>query len=89
MTLSLFVILVIYLIFCGVTLLFFLANLYHLIRFGALNLVTLLFSFISICGVILLVYFSYQYISGIDWGQTFTIFDVIRFKMPSIPKINL
>lgn len=86
MTIPLYVILFIYLGFSAITLLFWLAIMYHLIRFGTLNFINLLFSLISIAGIALWIFYSYRYLIAVDWTQTISIFDVIRFRMPSLPQ---
>ncbi len=89
MEVSLIIFLYIYLGLATVCFLFFLANLYHVIRFGTLNFGTVFISFIFICGVVLLVYFSYNQIQVIDWQQKINLagwLPFYKFK-PGIPKI--
>lgn len=69
MVITLFVFLIIYFIFAGIILLFYLVNFYHIVRFGALNFVTVFVSFIFLCGIIILAYFSYQYIIQVNWQE--------------------
>jgi hypothetical protein len=71
---------------CG---LFFLANLYHVIRFGTLNFGTVFMSFIFIAGLVLLVYFSYSQIQLINWQQKIEISNWLPFYKlkPGLPQI--
>ncbi len=73
MEVPLIIFLYIYLGLAAVCSLFFLANLYHVIRFGTLNFGTVFMSFIFLCGVTLLVFFTYQQIQVIDWQQKIQI----------------
>lgn len=89
MEVSLIIFLYIYFCLAAVCGLFFLANLYHVVRFGTLNFGTVLMSFIFIVGVVLLVYFSYNQIQNIDWQQKIPISNWLPFyKLKSgLPKI--
>jgi hypothetical protein len=86
MTIPLIIFLYIYFVLAGVTVLFFLANFYHLVRFGALNFATVFVSFIFLCGLVILGYFTYQYLIQVNWQEPITLFEGFSF---SLPKINL
>lgn len=84
MTISLSFLFIIYLILVGVVILFFLANFYHLVRFGALNTTTVLVSFLFLCGLIILAYFCYNFFSQVNWQQSITLFGGIEIDKPSL-----
>jgi hypothetical protein len=81
------VFLYLYLFLTGSVILFFLANLYHWIRFSFLNFKSVFVSFIFLAGLALLIYFSYQYLIQINWELEVPIFEKIEFK--NIKLINL
>lgn len=89
MTLTLFIFLIIYLVFAGIILLFYLANFYHLVRFGALNFATVFISFVFLCGIIILAYFSYQYLLPVSWNEPISLFGSLRLEVPhlELPKL--
>lgn len=54
---------------------------YHLVRFGFLNNLTVFMSFVFIAVFALILFISYQHISGIDWRQPLQIFTGVEMKM--------
>jgi len=77
MTFSLSFFLLIYALFLLLWGIFSLVALYHMLRFGFLNFTTFFITFIYIVISILILFFSYQYISQIDWGLNITVFEDI------------
>jgi ABC-type maltose transport system permease subunit len=73
MTIPLIAFLFLYLLFVVVWLIFGLVALYHIIRYGQVNFGTFLAAFIYIAGSIVILFFSYQYLSQIDWSVGLTI----------------
>jgi hypothetical protein len=82
MVITLFIFLVVYFVLAGVTVLFFLASLFHLIRFGTLNFATVFVSFVFLCGIIILAYFSYNYLIQVNWQESIKIFG--GFSLPKL-----
>lgn len=82
MTVPLYIFLIIYLLLVLVVLWFFLATFYHLVRFGTLNFATVFVPLIFVIGMFLLIYYSYQYLSTINWQDTITIFKEIHLEKP-------
>jgi len=74
MTIPLTAFLILYLILVFVWLVFSLIALFHMIRYGQINFTTFLTTFIYLAGSALLLFFSYQYLSRIDWSAGLSIF---------------
>ena len=53
---------------------------YHLVRFGFLNNLTVFMSFVFIAVFALILFISYQHISAIDWRQPLQIFTDIEMN---------
>jgi len=73
MTIPLIAFLYLYLLFLAVWLIFSLIALYHLLRFGQVNFATFFAAFFYLAGSVMLLFFSYQYLSPIDWSVGLTV----------------
>jgi hypothetical protein len=88
-TIPLFIFLIIYLALIFVCFIFLLFNLYHLFKFGILDLETVFVSFFFLAVLAIIVFVSYQQIVKIDWQQPFFSFKIPQFlKEIELPKIN-
>ncbi|MFA5359986.1 MAG: hypothetical protein WC349_03460 [Patescibacteria group bacterium] len=74
MTIPLIAFLFLYLLFLVVWLIFSLIALFHIIRYGQVSFGTFIAAFLYIAGSIVILFFSYQYLSQIDWSIGLTIF---------------
>jgi ABC-type maltose transport system permease subunit len=74
MTIPLIAFLFLYLLFLVVWLIFSLIALFHIIRYGQVSFGTFTAAFLYIAGSIIILFFSYQYLSQIDWSVGLTIF---------------
>ncbi|MDD5071127.1 MAG: hypothetical protein PHQ42_00065 [Patescibacteria group bacterium] len=74
MTFPLYIFLIIYLIFLLGWLIFSFIAIYHMFKYGFLNFTTFFTIFIYIAISILMLLFSYKYLSQIDWQMNVTIF---------------
>ncbi len=75
MTFSLSFFLFVYILFLLLWGIFSLVAIYHMFRFGFLNFTTFFTTFIYIAISVLILFFSYQYVSQIDWGLNVTLFE--------------
>ena len=73
MTIPLIAFLFLYLLFVFVWLVFSLIALYHMIKYGQINFTTFITTFAYIAGAVVILSFSYDYLSRIDWGVGLTI----------------
>ena len=74
MTIPLIVFLYLYLLFVFIWLIFSLVALYHMMRYGQVNLITFMATLAYIAGAAAILFFSYEYLSRIDWSVGLTIF---------------
>ncbi|MGC9048732.1 MAG: hypothetical protein ACP5IX_00715 [Patescibacteria group bacterium] len=84
MTIPLQIFLYLYFVLAGLVVLFFLANFYHLVRFGVLNFKTVFVSFLFLAGLVILGYFTYQYLIQVNWQEPITIFGGFHLEKPKI-----
>lgn len=68
-----FIFLALYLLGVLVMLLFGLASLIHLLRFGFLSSTIVLTTMMIIIGLALILFLSYQILAPVDWQQTFDL----------------
>ncbi|MBI4779411.1 hypothetical protein HY797_03090 [Candidatus Falkowbacteria bacterium] len=74
MTIPLIAFLFLYLLFVFIWLIFSLIALYHILRYGQISFTTFFTTFIYIVGAVIMFYFSFIYLSQIDWSVGLTIF---------------
>jgi len=82
MSFPLSIFLIIYFIFLVIFILFSYFDIYHLLKFGTLNITNFLVTFIYLGGSILIIFISWQYLSQIDWQQPIELFQGINFSSP-------
>jgi len=81
MTFPLYIFLIIYFIFLLIWLIFSFIGVYHMLKFGFLNLTTFFVIFIFIAVSFLILIASYKYLSQIDWRMNISIFgDIIKIN---------
>jgi hypothetical protein len=73
MTFPLSIFLYIYLAFLAVWALFVFTSMYHILKFGVKNMITFSVTFIFIAVAVFLLFFSYLFISEIQWDMNVTI----------------
>ncbi|MDD4271345.1 MAG: hypothetical protein PHF50_00910 [Patescibacteria group bacterium] len=73
MTIPLYAFLFLYLLFVLIWLIFSLIALYHMIRYGQINFITFITTFAYLVGAALILFFSYEYLSQIDWSVGLTV----------------
>ena len=73
--LPLYTLLILYIIFLLAYAFFSFSAIYHLLRFGLQSLGTFLMIFFYIAFSVLVLFASWQAVSGIDWTQEFIIFE--------------
>jgi len=73
MSFSLYIFLIIYLVFLFGWLIFSLVAIYHMLKFGFLNFTTFFIIFVYIIIAILLLVASYSYLSQIDWNLRISV----------------
>lgn len=44
-------------------------NLYHIVKFGVLNFTVIFVSFVFIAIAVLILFFTFQLLDGVDWNQ--------------------
>ncbi len=71
-----------YLLAVFIVLLFGLASLYHLLKFGVLSTTSVTMTFLLWAGTISILFASYRFISAFDWSQSF---DVVNFAVSLKP----
>jgi len=74
MTIPLIAFLFLYLLFVFIWLVFSLIALYHILRYGQINFTTWLAACAYIAVAAMILFFSYQSLSPIDWSAGLTIF---------------
>ena len=74
MTIPLIGFLFLYLLFVFVWLIFSLVALYHMMKYGQINFITFITTFAYLAGAAMILFFSYEYLSQIDWSVGLTIF---------------
>ncbi|MEK7558099.1 MAG: hypothetical protein AAB530_02730 [Patescibacteria group bacterium] len=74
MAFPLFFLLIIYLFFLAVWLIFSLIAIYHMIRFGSLNVTTFFTTFLYIAVAVIMLNVSYNFLIPIDWSINVSIF---------------
>jgi len=74
MSIPLITFLFFYLLFVFVWLIFSLVALYHIIRYGQINFVSFIVTFIYLAVAAVILNLSYQYLSQIDWSASLTVF---------------
>ncbi len=77
MTFPLYFLLIIYAIFLAVWSIFGLVAVYHMIRFGFFNFVTFFTTFIFIAVAAVILFYSFNFFSQIDWNLNVSIFEGI------------
>lgn len=82
MSIPLSVFLIIYLILGGIILLFFLISFLYLLRLSALDSSSVLISFVFLCGIIILIYLSSQYLFKVDWQEPIGVLSGIKIEIP-------
>jgi hypothetical protein len=85
MEISLTLFLYIYYGFLAIYLIFVLANLYHLIKFGFLTFGNVFISFLFVAITVTLIYFSFVMIQTANWNNSFIIFDMSDTPNPFMP----
>ena len=84
MSFQLIIFLYCYLGFLFFWLIFFLAGIYHMLKFGFKGLATMLATFVFVVVAIGLLSLSYHYIKTIDWQTEIEIFSSLpRLEMPA------
>ncbi|MBU2264294.1 hypothetical protein KJ797_03100 [Patescibacteria group bacterium] len=73
MTIPLIAFLYLYLLFVFIWSVFSLIALYHMMKYGQINFTTFITTFAYIAGAIIILSFSYEYLSRIDWNVGLTI----------------
>ncbi|MBU0649299.1 hypothetical protein KJ969_04350 [Patescibacteria group bacterium] len=73
--LPLYTLLILYIIFLLAYAFFSFFAIYHLVRFGFQSLATFLMIFFYIALSVLVLFVSWQAVSGIDWTQEFILFE--------------
>jgi hypothetical protein len=63
----------IYLIFVAIFLLYTLFNVYHLLRFGGLNVPTVVITTVYIVTTIAILFLAWEYTNQIDWQQSWQL----------------
>jgi pilus assembly protein TadC len=82
MTFPLYIFFIIYLSFLLVWLAFSFIGVYHMLKFGFLNLTTFFSILIYITIAVLMLSVSYKYLSQIDWRMNITIFgDILNISL--------
>jgi hypothetical protein len=74
MTFPLYYFLFPYILFLAIWLIFSLVSIYHMVSFGFFNFTTFLTTFIFIGVSVLLLKYSYDFLSPIDWGYNVSLF---------------
>ena len=74
MTIPLIAFLFLYLLFIVVWLIFSFVALFHIVKYGQVSFGTFIAAFIYIVGSVAILFFSYEYLSQIDWSVGLTIF---------------
>jgi len=74
MTIPLIGFLFLYLLFIFIWLIFSLVALFHMVKYGQINFMTFITTFAYIAGSVVILSFSYDYLSHIDWSVGLTIF---------------
>lgn len=74
MTIPLIGFLYLYLLFVAFWLIFSLIALYHILRYGQINFTTFIAAFAYLAVAAIILNFSYQTLSQIDWSAGLTIF---------------
>lgn len=74
MTIPLIGFLFLYFLFVFVWLIFSLIALYHIIKYGQINFTTFIAAFAYLAGSAMILFFSYEYLSRIDWSVGLTVF---------------
>ena len=69
------IILILYLLMAGIFLLFTFFNLYHAWRFGTWQATNFFMLFIYLVLLAIIIFFSWRYLSQIDWQQSITQID--------------
>lgn len=82
MTFPLYFFLIIYFIFLIAFAVFSYFNIYHIIKFGALNFTNLLATAIYLSVSILILFISWQYIGQTDWKQPIELFGMTKAGLP-------
>jgi len=75
MTFSLYFLLIIYSIFFVVWLIFSLVAIYHMLRFGFLDITTFFMTFIFIAVSAVILFYSSNFFSQIDWTLNVSMFE--------------
>ncbi len=84
------ILLYIFLFLFGAGLLFSLSHLYHAIRFGGRDPLSLATTGIFIAGLALIVFLSFGFLSNIDWGSPFDFSPPsVHVGLPSSGDLNL
>ena len=73
MTIPLIFFLYLYFLFFAIWLIFSLIAFYHIIKYGQVSYTTFFTIIIYLAGSVLILFYSYQYLSPIDWSVGLTI----------------
>lgn len=80
MSFPLYFILLPYSLFLLIYLIFILMDIYHLILFSEMSIVSFFMTFIFLAGVVYALYWTWQLSLPIDWKQVVTVFQNISFS---------
>lgn len=75
LTIPLYTLLIIYLIYLAACAFFVLINIGHLIQTASFGLLSYVFTIGIICALLLVLWYTYALLGAIDWQQPLTIFN--------------
>jgi len=85
----LYTLLFVYFLFLAIFAVFLLINFYHIVMTASFTLSSFLVTFIIFALTVLTLYFTWQFLSEVDWQATLTVFNsswfTDLFNSPSIP----